>query len=61
MDRVLRVKEEYSCYTDFGLIDRLLDWLEREDGELEIIAGYGLCLATVTYFAARLVQALMRW
>jgi len=61
MDRVLRIKEEYTCYADFRLIDRTLDWLEREDGELEKIAGIGFCLAAVTYFAARLVQALMRW
>lgn len=61
MDRVLKVKEEFICYTDFGLIDRLLDWLEGEDGELEIMVCFGLCLMTVTYFAAHLVQALIRW
>jgi hypothetical protein len=61
MERVLSVKEEYACYTEFGLIELVLDWLERKDGELEIMAGCGLCLAAVTYFAAHLVQALMRW
>ncbi len=60
MDRVMRIKEEYACYTDFVLIDRLLDWLEREDGELEILAGFWLCLAAVTYFAAHLVRAFMK-
>ena len=61
MDRVLRVEVEYTCYGEFGLIDRALDWLEREDGELEKIVGFGFCLAAVTYFAAHLVQVLMRW
>ena len=61
VERVLRLKGEYVCYENYGLIDRVLDWLEREDGELEIMVGFGFCLAAVTYFAARLVQALMRW
>lgn len=61
MDRVLGVKEEYTCYSDFRLLDRVQDWLERKDGELEIMVGFGFCLAAVTYFAARLVQALMQW
>lgn len=61
MERVLEVKERYACYTDLGLFDRVMDWLEREDGELEVMAGTGLCLIAVTYFAAHLVQALMRW
>lgn len=60
VERVLRLKEDCDCYTDYRLIDRVLDWLEREDGELEMITGYGFCLAAVTYFAARLVQALMQ-
>jgi hypothetical protein len=61
MERVLGVKEEYACYTDFDLIDRVLDWLEKEDGELEIMVGYGLCLVAVTYFAAHLILSLLRW
>lgn len=61
MYKVLRVKEEYAYCEDFGLIDRVLDWLEREDGELEIMAGFWLCLTAVTYFFAHFVQALIRW
>lgn len=61
MERALRVKDEYTCYKDLGLFDMILDWLEREDGELEIMAGFGLCLATVTYFIAHLFQAVMIW
>lgn len=61
MERVMGLKEECNCYTDFDLIDQVLDWLERKDGDLELMVGYGLCLVAAAYFAAHLVLALMRW
>jgi hypothetical protein len=61
MEKVLGIKEDYVCYSDFSVIDRVLEWLEQEDGELETMVGFGLCLVTVTYFAAQLVLSLLRW
>lgn len=59
MERVWR--EEDNCMefdSEYGVIDRVLWWLEREDTDMDKMAGYGLCLAAVTYFVARLIQAL---
>ncbi len=48
-----------SFYSDYFTIEKVLVWLEREDTDVEIIAGYGLCLVVVTYFLARLLQFFM--
>jgi glyceraldehyde 3-phosphate dehydrogenase len=50
MEKALRVKDKYACYTDFDLVATVQDWLEREDGELERKLCYGLCMFTVIYF-----------
>lgn len=60
MEKVLRVKDKYDCYTDFDLIDTVQDWLEREDGELERKFCYGLCMLTVTYFVLHLLNFFLR-
>lgn len=55
-------RKEDNCInfaSDYCLIEQVLGWLEREDTDVERIAGYGLCLATVTYFLARLFQSLV--
>lgn len=53
-------REEDNCVgfsSDFCVIEKVLGWLEREDSDVERVAGYGLCLAAVTYFIARLFQS----
>lgn len=58
MERALRRKAEYALtISGSSVVEKVLDWLEREDSELERVAGYGLCLASVTYFLAKLTQA----
>jgi len=54
-------RKEDSCLSfssNYCLIEQVLDWLEREDTDAEKMAGYGLCLAAITYFLARLFQFL---
>jgi predicted metal-dependent hydrolase len=43
---------------DLGLLDKALEWLEKEDSEIEKMTGYGICLASLTYFLARMVQTI---
>jgi hypothetical protein len=58
MEKALRGKEEYLLtISGDSVLEKVLDWLEREDSELERVAGYGLCLASVAYFLAKLAQA----
>jgi len=45
----------FDCY----IIERVLHWLEKEDSDIEKLAGTGLCLAAVTYFFAKMLQALL--
>lgn len=58
MERAWRKEEHCVGFsTDYCLIEKVLGWLEREDTDVEKVAGYGLCLATFTYFLARLFQS----
>ena len=56
MEKVLRGKEKYACYTDFDLVDTVQDWLEREDGELERRLCYGLFIFMVIYFLVHFLR-----
>ncbi|MGI6491870.1 MAG: hypothetical protein GX949_07270 [Peptococcaceae bacterium] len=60
MEKALRVKDKYACYTDFDLVATVQDWLEREDGELERKLCYGLCMFTVIYFVLHLLSFFCR-
>ncbi|MFX4260648.1 hypothetical protein ACOBQJ_00430 [Pelotomaculum propionicicum] len=37
-----------------NIVDYILSWLESDDTEFEVVFGYSICLAAVTYFIARL-------
>lgn len=57
MERALRSESNCTRYTfDCCIIEKVLGWLEKEDTDLEKLAGYGLCVAALTYFSARLLQ-----
>lgn len=59
MERAWKEKEACGDFdVEFKIIDRVRAWLEGEDSDLEIVMSYGLCLAAVTYFLARLGQML---
>lgn len=54
-----RLWDEGDCFRqaasdNCSIVDRLLSWLESDDTEFEVIFGYGVCLAAVTYFIGRL-------
>lgn len=54
-----RTWDEDDCFmrTDIehcSIVDYILSWLESDDTEFEMVFGYGICLAAVTYFIARL-------
>lgn len=58
-ERALR--NEDGCIgfsSEICIIDKVLGWLEKEDGDVENIVGYGVCVAALTYFIARLFQML---
>ncbi len=61
MERAWRERGEYVCsLSGYCVIEKVLEWLERGDTELERVTGYGICLASCTYFIARLIQLLIR-
>ena len=61
MEKVWREKEKYlltSSVSGRSVLDKALEWLEKEDSEIEKMTGYGICLASLTYFLARMVQTI---
>ncbi|HHU85241.1 MAG: hypothetical protein ACOX86_10400 [Pelotomaculaceae bacterium] len=61
MEKVWREKEKYlltSSVSGCSVLDKALEWLEKEDSEIEKMTGYGICLASLTYFLARMVQTI---
>lgn len=60
MEKVWSEKEKYlltSSVSGCSVLEKALEWLEKEDSEIERMTGYGICLASVTYFLARLAQS----
>ena len=56
-ERVCVKKSSYAgIEPSAGFVEKVLGWLEKDDQEVDKVAAYGLCLATVTYFLARLFQ-----
>lgn len=62
IEKALRDEDNCTAFTafsfDYCIIEKMLEWLEREDTDVERLAATGLCLATVTYFLAEMFQAL---
>ncbi len=59
-EKVLRDSESCTRFTlNYDLIENLLNWLEKDDSDLEKVIGYSICLMVVTYFLARTLQALL--
>ena len=59
-EKALREKDNCTdFFFDYCIIEKVLHWLEKEDSDIEKLAGTGLCLATVTYFFAKMLQALL--
>ena len=39
---------------NYNIVEKTLCWLEKKDSDFEKLAGYGVCVAATTYFAANL-------
>ncbi len=56
-ERVYGKKSSYAGIApSISFVEKVLWWLEKDDQEVEKVTAYGLCLATITYFLARLFQ-----
>ncbi|HPZ44448.1 MAG TPA: hypothetical protein PL078_10720 [Bacillota bacterium] len=62
MEKVWREKDKYLLtlsVSGYSILDRALEWLEKEDSEIEKMVAYGICLAALTYFIAGLVRSIV--
>lgn len=59
VEKAWRGFQSYSAIIlEDGFVNMVMEWLEKDDSEVERLIGYSLCLAALTYFLTKLCQVL---
>jgi hypothetical protein len=57
-EKALNKRESCMFTFNCNFLDRVLDWLEKDDSDLEKFISCSICLMVVTYFLARTLQSI---